>query len=264
MRSIMDEMFVGDSLAVRRITKYLGQLVDVIHRLRELLLELKFLCDPELFYSDLRPWLRGEDSKTGRKWEFEGLEQDRSLDPPKELSGASAAQSTVIHALDIFLGIDKSTHSQTTTGHCSTLPSEPRPEIPFLQRMQVYMPRYHRSFLDHLAKNPRQLRDFVSEVSSTGIHSSPPDDKTIVNRDATALLTAYNAAVLALKEFRDAHLVIAALYVIIPSRNGSARGENMHLGCQQGRSLLRGTGGTDLVRFLREIRDRNMEAIITT
>src|SRR5260221_7663198 len=97
MRSTMDEIFVGDGLAIRRITSYLGQLVDMIHRLCELLLEVKVVFDPQIFYHDLRPWLRGEDSQSGRKWEFEGLEHDPSLVPPTELSGPSAGQSSLIH-----------------------------------------------------------------------------------------------------------------------------------------------------------------------
>ena len=229
--------------------------MDIIHRLRELLLEVKIVCNPKVFHHDLRPWLRGEDSQSGRKWEFEGLERDPSLIPPTELSGPSAGQSSLIHALDIFLGVDKSTHSQEVTGHGLTLPVNPQPKQAFLQRMmQMYMPRYHRSFLTHISSNPRQLRDFVSKVSSTGTFftSSADDDGVSMKQDALGLLTAYNAAVLALKEFRDAHLVIVALYIVIPSRSCEDKGS----------SPVRGTGGTDLVRFLKEVRDRTKEAVI--
>jgi indoleamine 2,3-dioxygenase len=256
MRSTMDEMFVGDGLSIRRITTYLGQLVDTIHRLRELLLEVKLGCNPKVFYHNVRPWLRGEDSQTGRRWVFEGLEQDPSLVPPTELSGPSAGQSSLIHALDIFLGVDKSTHGQEVTGHDPTQ-GDPRSKQPFLQRMQMYMPRYHRSFLIHLSENPRQLRDFVSK-SGTFSDSSIHDDKDLMNRDSTALLAAYNAAVVALKELRDAHMIIVALYIIGPSRSR----DDLQLASEIQSGPLRGTGGTDLARFLKEVRDRTKETVM--
>lgn len=256
MRSTMDEMFVGDDLAVRRITTYLGQLVATLHRLRDSLLELTCRCNPKVFYHDIRPWLRGEDSQPSRKWEFEGIDQDSSLVPPTELSGPSAGQSSLIHAVDIFLGVDKGTHGQDLTGHGLT-PMDPRQRQPFLQRMQMYMPRYHRSFLNHLSENGRQLRDFVLKASSRSMHN----DKDITNEDGAALLVAYNAVVFALKELRDAHIIIVALYIIGPSRDRQLGVENVEFVSSV---TPRGTGGSDIVRFLKEVRDRTKEAVIST
>lgn len=260
MRSTMDELFVGDGLAIRRITTYLGELVDAIHRLRELLLEVKIGCNPKVFYHDVRPWFRGEDSQTGRKWIFEGLEQDPSLVAPTELSGPSAGQSSLIHALDIFLGVDKSTHGQDVTGH-GLASVDLRRKRPFLERMQNYMPRYHRSFLDHLSGNPRQLRDFVLKVSVSDVFQDA-DEKDDMDRDGPALLATYNAAVMAIKELRDAHMIIVALYIIGPSRYRELDEENLRHDSEKERTPLRGTGGTDLVRFLKEVRDRTKEAVI--
>ena len=262
MRSMMDELFVGDGLAVRRIASYLGELVDAVHRLRELLLEVKVGCDPKVFYHDVRPWFRGEDSQTGRKWVFEGLEQDPSLVAPTELSGPSAGQSSLIHALDIFLGVDKSTHGQDVTGH-GLASMDSRAKQPFLERMQKYMPRYHRSFLIHLSRTPRRLRDFVLKVSGCGAFLDA-DDKDDMSRDGAALLEAYNAAVMAVKELRDAHLIIVALYIVGPSRYRELSVDNLRHDSDKKNTPLKGTGGTDLVRFLKEVRDRTREAVISS
>ena len=264
MRSTMDEAFVGDDIAIRRITDYLRQLVDVIHRMRTILLEVKNSCDPEVFYHDVRPWFRGEDSQSGRNWEFEGIEQDPTLAVPTELSGPSAGQSSLIHALDIFLGVDRYSHGKEITGHYSTASG---PELcerasAFLKRMQLYMPRHHRAFLNHLTNNPRPLRDLVFRAGS----SNPP------TADGNAMVEAYNAAVMALKEFRDAHMIIVALYIVIPARRSrvgptvpqvesdyvSPSGE-----AGQQNALLKGTGGTELVRFLKSVRDHTKSAFMT-
>jgi hypothetical protein len=41
---------------------------------------------------------------------FEGLESDPTWSYPAELSGPSAGQSSLIHALDMFLGVDTFSH----------------------------------------------------------------------------------------------------------------------------------------------------------
>ncbi len=265
MRSTMDEMFVGDDIAVRRIATYLLQLVDVIHHLCELLTEVKHGCDPNTFYHQVRPWLRGEDSQAGRKWVFEGIEQDPSLVAPTELSGPSAGQSTLIHALDIFLGTDQYSHGQGVMGHspgASETSTTHTNKASFLQRMQSYMPRYHRAFLTHLSENSR-LRDLVLSFSSMS-DSSPSEDEDVRRNEGSALVGAYNTAVLALKEFRDAHMIIVALYIIGPSRRATP-GESQDIKpgtIRKEHEPLRGTGGTDIVCFLKGVRDKTKSALI--
>ncbi len=74
----------------------------LINDFKKVLLDLRKDCDPEVYYQQVRPWLRGEDSLP-RKWTFQGLAGD-SGEAFKELSGPSAGQSTLIHALDISWG----------------------------------------------------------------------------------------------------------------------------------------------------------------
>ena len=275
MRATMDELFVGDTLAARRITRYLQSLVRVLDDLARLLLAIRDGCDPDVFYHAIRPWFNGADSGS-KEWTFEGLDDDAGmgLRVPSELSGPSAAQSSLIQALDTFLGID---HTSPNPAHASTTsPVTPAPEArasatahvpakaPFLTRMRAYMPRHHRNFLRHLGAAPRPLRAAVACIGDR------------------ALIEAYNTAVDALRRFRDAHLRIVALYIIGPSRRGAhasatiasadkvavaevcagqkSIGTGREVAATEEPRLLRGTGGTGLVKFLKGVRDRTSEA----
>lgn len=243
MRAVMDEAFVGDAIAARRITAHLHRLAGVIGELSRILAAVREGCDPDVFYNAIRPWFRGADSDTQkRKWLFEGIELDPTLQEPTEVSGPSAGQSALIHALDIFLGVEQYSHSNflserpnkdavPTTTTFSSAPGTNA--VPFLTRMQSYMPRHHRNFLRHLKSNPRPLRALVESA-----------------KDAD-LLEAYNAAVTALKVFRDGHVRIVALYVMGPSKRGALQFKQ-----------LQGTGGTDAFKFVKGVRDQTAGALL--
>ncbi|KAJ4480312.1 Indoleamine 2,3-dioxygenase [Lentinula lateritia] len=275
MRSSMDEIFVGDALAVARLTTYLISLSTIIGELKSLLLDVRKECDPEIYYNVVRPWFRGEDSDTylvpgsgqKRRWIFEGARDYTDLNmlpPDRELSGASAGQSSLIHALDVFLGIN---HERPNS-------------LSFMKRMQRYMPRQHRQFLDHLAKNPRPLREFVMSASSMD-----PND------GALALKEAYNHVVMSLKEFRDSHMIIATLYIMGPARRAAAVAatslvtpiskteaqagpkvsntvqtvpEATHTQVTDDATVgITGTGGTDLVEFLKGVRNQTIRTLLS-
>jgi len=75
--------------------------------------------------------------------------------------------------------------------------------------------------------------------------------------------------VVALKEFRDAHMIIATLYVLGPARRvaqitgeGTKPESGPYAELGDGKEPLKGTGGTNLVRFLKDTRNRTNEAII--
>ncbi|KAK0205091.1 Indoleamine 2,3-dioxygenase [Desarmillaria ectypa] len=219
IRQISDNILIS---AGAQITKPLTRISILINDFKKVLLDLRKDCNPEVYYQEVRPWLRGEDSLPNRKWTFQGLAGD-SGEAFKELSGPSAGQSTLIHALDIFLGIN----NHLTNGTPS-----------LFGRMQRYMPQKHRMFLARLSSAPRSLRDFITESN----------DRELVD--------AYNNAVLALKAFRDTHLIIATLYIVVPTNRARERASTD--------IEYVGTGGTGLVPFLKGVRDRTKESVLCT
>ncbi|KAJ6512642.1 Indoleamine 2,3-dioxygenase [Mycena sanguinolenta] len=240
MRATMDEAFVGDDLAMRRITTFLARLATVIDDLQALIATVRDGCDPSAFYNAIRPWFRGADSDPAkRRWEFEGMASDPAWSYPAELSGPSAGQSSLIHALDMFLGVDEFSHAPGLTGTQAQTKKSP-----FLARMQLYMPRHHRNFLNHLAANPRPLRAIVA------------------GGEDAELLGAYNAAVDALKRFRDRHIQVVTSYIIQPARLAAKARESGEKALEGAETPLKGTGGTELARFLKAVRDRTAAAVI--
>jgi indoleamine 2,3-dioxygenase len=159
----------------------------------------------------------------------------------------------------MFLGVDEFSHAPALTGASS----QTTKKSAFLARMQLYMPRHHRNFLNHLAVNPRPLRAIVANAS-VGDGDSQPQPQ---------LLEAYNAAVGALKRFRDYHITIVTSYIIQPARRAAREtamrtdsetaGEGAAAVEEVGEQTpLRGTGGTELAKFLKAVRDRTAAAVM--
>ncbi|KAG9125592.1 hypothetical protein FRC07_006958 [Ceratobasidium sp. 392] len=273
MRSTLDELFIGDATAVRRIAAYLTRLASIIDELTELLLGVRDGCDPFVFYNQVRPWFRGATSDK-RGWIFEGVGEDMAA-KVSSLSGPSAGQSSLIHALDIFLGVD---HER----------GEGRGAEPtFLTKMEQFMPHHHRLFLQHLRRPHRYLREFVLSThaaysahimndrgmpwfasSSNGLAPRTSLFQTAAvgesgMKAATELEAAYDSSVAALKRFRDGHIKIATLYIVNMARSQAPqqpievdkKGELTTDG-------IKGTGGTSLVPFLKECRDNTVRAVV--
>ncbi|TRM64555.1 Indoleamine 2,3-dioxygenase [Schizophyllum amplum] len=240
VKTTMDAVLAGDAHAV---AVQLHRLAPIVHDLRALLASVRRGCDPSRYYNVVRPWLRGQDTGV-RPWTFASL-AEHGLPKPTELSGPSAGQSALVHLLDVFLGVE---HTPRTPG-----------ERPFLARMRAYMPAPHRRFLDALATAPLPLRAFVTSA------------------DDAELTDAYNATILALKSFRDEHMVIVTLYIIQPARRARAlaeaeRAEEAARAQATARVApipalaqqlpLKGTGGTDIARFLKDTRDKTAQTVI--
>ncbi|KAE8184454.1 hypothetical protein CF328_g7852, partial [Tilletia controversa] len=152
MRRSLDEAFLADSLARRRLGVFLQRLASVIADLERILAEVRRECDPAMFYFAIRPWFRAADDPAG--WHYEGV------DPPgvrRALTGPSAGQSSLIHALDQFLAIEHAADEQApapapASTHAATAGPTPPSNATFMQRMSLYMPGHHRRFLEHLRR----------------------------------------------------------------------------------------------------------------
>lgn len=103
------------------------------------------------------------------------------------------------------------------------------------------MPGQHANFLKHIESiaNIRAYAETTNEVEVT---------------------EAYNTAVEELRKFRDIHIEIVTRYIIIPSKQHSPNanaGLNLAVASSETTSTkeLHGTGGTQLLPFLKQSRD---------
>jgi indoleamine 2,3-dioxygenase len=318
MSHSLDEAFLGDRLALERIADYLGDLKQVIRDLTRTLEDVRTDCDPKTFYWSIRPFFNGG------KWVYEGVGEDGEAEE-REYGGPSAGQSSVIHALDVFLGIDHSpapAPSSSTSSRSST-PTPSRPSSPslsrrsssmtlwptsarlptdeasrdatFMQRMQFYMPHHHRRFLSHLSDHRPSVRELA--LGSSSASSSVSKGGRGLEEARAGLRRAYDECVTSLKQLRDAHMRIAYLYIVSQSRAEPPAGclfvdrndptsvpaavdvQQKHQqqrrksggyadgtadGAAEGGDAepLKGTGGTDLVKFLKGTRERTIKALI--
>ncbi|KAG2077876.1 Indoleamine 2,3-dioxygenase [Suillus decipiens] len=234
---------VSDFASVSKINRLLTRLVAIVGRIEETLIATRDLVDPSTFYWQVRPWFNGSGNGTSSPtWVYEDGPDASTLD----LSGPSAGQSSVMHALDIFLDIDFRLQQRR---YPAPSESNKRSDLGFMERMRLYMPGAHRDYLSHLANTSRPLRELAK--STPGVKES------------------YNAAVSAVRKFRDSHVRIACLYVV-----SMARSTAIPVGCPVFAMMQRierqqkqtgpstGTGGTELSLLLKSNRDATARAAI--
>lgn len=178
--------------------------------------------DPDIFYAVIRIFLSGWKDNPAMP---AGLVYEGVSEEPLGYSGGSAAQSTVLHAFDEFLGIRHSKESAD-----------------FLHRMRDYMPPSHKAFIEEIHLAP-SLRDHVLS-SGDG-----------------QLLTAYNQCVEALAALRSYHITMVTKYLITAASRAKGR-RTSHLPGPPRSLEERGTGGTAVLRFLKSVRDRTLEATL--
>ncbi|SCV72380.1 BQ2448_3917 [Microbotryum intermedium] len=285
MSSTLDEAFFADRIALVRIAGHLDSIASALDELALLLSEstrgafgpapVRASISAPVFYWEIRPWFNG-----GR-WMYEGVGE-------LEYGGPSAGQSSLVHAVDLFLGIDHSPRrtSSTITDPASSGqsmdPSAPLPppnaqakglsDDTFMMRMSTYMPGHHRAFLAHLAS-----LHHTSEAGEASIAEKLPSVRDLVIRHPQQLQESYDRAVLSMKKFRDEHMKLATVYIVTQAKREPGRQtvfwqewedkriEKERLRQEEARDkrvVLKGTGGTDLVVFLKMCRKRTKEALL--
>ncbi|RFU31139.1 hypothetical protein B7463_g5215, partial [Scytalidium lignicola] len=221
---------------IQTLLHSLLKFADIISECSLILGRMYERCRPEVFYHQIRPFLAGS-----KNMAVAGLPRGVFYDEGdgngewKQFSGGSNAESSLIQFFDIVLGVE---HSNATT---------------FLEDMRNYMPTPHREFLLKI-ESISNIRSFVQ-----------------TNPSSEALLDAYNLAVTRLKQFRDIHIQIVTRYIISPSRKVSPeKGTGLNLAIasakenrEKGRDDLKGTGGTELMPFLKKCRDETISAGMT-
>lgn len=111
----------------------------------------------------------------------------------------------------------------------------------FLTRMRDYMPPAHRQLIETLSAPP-SLRDFILSCSSSDI------------------CQAYNSCVSALVDLRNYHLNTVTKYIIVPGTHSYAMGCPLR-GVGAGLNTT-GTGGSNLLVFLKSVRNTTERALI--
>lgn len=234
IESFMSLPNTTDHPSVTKISRDLAQLKVIIDEMTEIFRAIRAAVDPKTFYWTCRPWWDGApgSGSTGAPWIYEGVPAGAAVD----LSGPSAGQSTVMHALDIFLDID---HKLAKKREPAPSPDNKRADTGFMERMRRYMPGLHREYLARIAKAPRSLREVALETPG--------------------LQEPYNAAVSALKNLRDVHIRVVCLYVVSMAHS-SPPPDIMRKEKQGGVAL--GTGGMEASNLLKAGRDATKRAII--
>lgn len=235
-------------------------------------------CHPFIFYHRVRPFLSA--------WKDNpilpnGIIYKGVSEKPLQYYGGSAAQSALIPFLDIGLGIC----------HASSKSHD------FLLAMREYMICPHREFLEYL-ETVACIRDFVSwnletrgitptsvepqpqgpaeetrndeahgavdstgetnSVSSGSGRSSPAIKVAILPEHAVwiRLRDAYDSCVRNMKRFRNSHMNLVAAYIIAQQKKGISS-KNL-----EGSAGGKGTGGTELMSFLKPIKDDCSRSIL--
>lgn len=227
---------ITDLTSISKVARDLHRLAGIIEDISEIIQSVRPTCDPHVFYWLVRPWFEGSDSKgpDGPTWVYEGVENSDKLD----LSGPSAGQSSVMHALDIFLDID---HKLRERRMPTPSAGNKRADHGFMDRMRRYMPGKHRDYLASLAATPRSIR--------------------LLAQRTPTLREPYDNAVLALKKLRDLHIRIACLYVV-SQRSLPPPGCPVSATIKKMTGPVRGTGGNELSVLLKAGRDATRRAVL--
>ncbi len=130
-------------------------------------------CDPHVFYHRIRPYVAG--------WPEPGVVYEGVSDEPSLYIGGSAAQSSLIQALDALVSVH---HPTGTTGA-------------YLAEMRNYMPPPHRRFVEDVTAQSR-----VRERAAAG---------------GGELAAAFDDVIRQIERFRGLHMRLAHDYIAVPS-----------------------------------------------
>jgi len=235
---------ITDMTSISKISRDLSKLTAIIEELNGIIQSVRSVVDPHVFYWEIRPWYEGSQAKgpTEPGWVYEGVGDSDTLD----LSGPSAGQSSVMHALDIFLDIDHKLKDRRSPAPSA---NNKKADLGFMERMRLYMPGKHRDYLEHLGSMSRPIRQLAMQTP--------------------ALREPYDTAVMALKKLRDLHIRIACLYIVSMSRSAPPVG----CGCpvvammaklekERATGPSRGTGGNEVALLLKAGRDATRRAVL--
>lgn len=161
------------------VERALGVVARALEGMYRTVVRMPEHCDPYIYYHRVRPYIHGWKNNPALPdgLLYDGV--DEYGGQPQVFAGETGAQSSIVPALDAFLGV----------GHFDD------PLRPYLLDMRTYMPPAHRGFVADL--------EGTASIAKY-IHT---------HRTNEGLREAFNACVTWLERFRTKHLEYAATYV---------------------------------------------------
>ncbi|KAJ1901980.1 tryptophan 2,3- dioxygenase [Kickxella alabastrina] len=236
INAILDAVASVEEDNMERMTHALHKIAHSLRDANTLLVRIYERCDPYVFYWKIREFLAGWENmaEAGLPYGvlYEGVDDTDtpSLDSWQELiwrfrkyAGGSAAQTPLLQAFDIALGIKHyPTGKQGLQSSVSDARkrlyelgfSEPPVANSYLVRMRDYMPGGHRRFLEDLAATCR-IREYVLLACSDQMLQAGHDGDLQVS-----MRQAYNECIDLMKAFRDKHIMLVTRYIIAQANTG--------------------------------------------
>ena len=156
---------------------YLENALVSIKKINQIMNRMPEKCDPFIYYNRVRPYIFGwkNNPATPNGVIYEGVEEYGGT--PQLFRGETGAQSSIVPALDVLLGV---AHS-----------NDPLKE--YLDEMRLYMPKEHRNLLNDL-----------DQWSENNRSNSTTEDSSVVLSDE--IINEVHA-------FRNKHLEYARIYI---------------------------------------------------
>ncbi len=169
-----------DSEDIESFTSELAKVLSSLSAINKIMDRMTEHCDPYIYYNRVRPYIHGwkDNPALPNGLIYEGVDEYEGK--PQKFRGETGAQSSIVPALDAFLGISH----------------EDDPLREYLNEMRSYMPPGHNAFINALEARS-SIRDFVVKVSQ-----NDPKIKELYNNCITEVQT-----------FRSTHLRYAANYI---------------------------------------------------
>ncbi|ORX89010.1 Indoleamine 2,3-dioxygenase [Basidiobolus meristosporus CBS 931.73] len=274
-----------------KVVYWLQKLSETIQKLERILVQMYDKCDPYLFYWKIRTYLAGwknmAEAGLPHGILYQGVDDVKPYADQEELysryrkyAGGSAGQSALIHSLDVALGVQHTATGDSKPGDAENTPLKKNRPVSFFAEMRQYMPGKHRRFLEALENAP-SIRQYVQDMSVNGVGNPHEID----DFEQEELLEAFDGCLEQLKLFRNAHIQMVTRYIVIPAKKGQSgmttplnvggaadapkttistnlnKPSNTHgiARTVNKEDVVRGTGGTDLIPFLKTARDETTE-----
>lgn len=253
------------------VTQCLQLFAERLDDLGTLLQKMYENCDPHVFFHRIRPFLAGSKNMAEAGLPNGVLfDTGSGRDQYVQYGGGSNAQSSLIQFFDIVLGVEHRPTGVKRTEHGSSerdsKPSSPPTQHNFIHEMRDYMPGPHRRFLEHVS-SVANIREYVE----------------VQGKSNRALAISYDACLAMLRSLRDKHIQMVSRYIIVKSRESRSHSRSLSPRANPSNQMqpinlasasrhdvktagpkkdLKGTGGTALIPFLKQVRDEAGEPAV--